>query len=80
MYEEFVNYLYFFEVYETQDISFKVTLNVVSGDADLYLSPCKSISSCIISKDNVNASEVEKIENTQSLKTISKNFTCKNEK
>ena len=31
------NYLYLFEVYQTQKIKFDLTMNLISGDADLYL-------------------------------------------
>jgi hypothetical protein len=35
--EELNNYLYLFEIFESRDIDFSVTMNVMSGNADLFL-------------------------------------------
>ena len=39
-YEEINSYLYLFEVQQTQQISFDVRLNIITGDSDLYLKHC----------------------------------------
>ena len=77
-FDEFANYMYFFEVYETQDVSFKVNLNVISGDADLYLYSCRDIANCQIDKEKINDKKIDKVENSQSQKSIQKNFKCIN--
>lgn len=35
--DELNNYLYLFEIFESRTISFSVTMNVMSGNANLYL-------------------------------------------
>ena len=74
-FEEISNYLYFFEVYQTQKLKFDVKLNVISGDADLYLKQCASFGECKIGKDDLVALEL-KAENNHSTKKIEHQFTC----
>lgn len=75
-FEEFTNYLYFFEVYETQDITFSVSLNVISGDANLYLKQCFSYSDCLFDNEMITNPNISKLENSQTSKIISHTFTC----
>jgi len=74
---ELTNYLYFFEVVETQDIVFQVNLNTVSGNVYLYLKQCESFNTCKITKEEVRGENtLEKIENNQQSKTLRKSFRC----
>lgn len=75
-YEEVSNYLYMFEVFETQDITFDLRLNVFSGDADLYVKKCASYQDCKIDADNISDDTIIKVENNQSIKSIRHSFTC----
>lgn len=75
-YNEISNYLYFFEVFETQEITFDIRLNIVSGDANLYLKQCANFANCKIDELEIAKSDVFKIENNQNSKLISHTFTC----
>ena len=75
-YEEISNYLYMFEVFETQDITFDLRMNVFSGSADLYVKQCHSYKDCKIEEANLADDNVLKVENNQSEKTIRHSFTC----
>ena len=75
--KEISNYLYFFEVFETQEISFDVTMNVFSGEADLFVKQCDSFADCKISESNLEDSEMLSVRNNHSVKTISHTFECK---
>lgn len=75
-YDEISNYLYMFEVFETQDITFDLRMNVFSGDADLYVKQCQNYQDCKIELANLSDEKILKIENNQSVKSIRHNFTC----
>jgi hypothetical protein len=45
-YEETNNYLYNFEVSEAQDIEFDVKLNIMTGNADLFIQRCQKLNDC----------------------------------
>ena len=74
--QEISNYLYLFEVFETQDITFDLRLGVISGDADLYVKQCEDYQNCKIDENDIGKSNVLKVENNQSIKTIRHSFTC----
>ena len=73
-YEEFNQYLYIFEIWDTIEITFDVRLNVISGDADLYMKDCTN--DCSISKEELTKVELLKVENNQTSKIIKNSFTC----
>ena len=73
---EISNYLYHFEVFETQEISFDVKMVVFSGDANLYLKHCEDFNDCKITDENINDGSVMAVENNHSTKTLKYNFTC----
>lgn len=75
-YEEINNYLYFFEVYESQTITFTVNLNIISGDADLYLKQCFSYVDCIFGQEQVLKGDGLRSENNQNSKAIAHEFSC----
>ena len=77
-YEDMNNYLYYFEVYETQEITFDLRMNVISGESDLYLKACNKSSSCMLNLEETKKSDVLKVESTQNPKLISHTFKCEN--
>ena len=74
----FNNYLYFFDVRKTQEISFELKLSVAFGDADLYLKQCADESNCKIDEAEISSPKVLKVENNQISKLITHKFTCEN--
>ena len=78
-YNEISNYLYMFEVIETQEITFDVKLSVTSGDGDLFLYQCTDYSNCMINQDDIDTSKpgLLKVQNNLNDKDISHTFTCK---
>ena len=79
-YEEIGNYIYLFEVFENQDITFDLRLNIFSGDADLYVKQCETFMDCKIEDSNLKNEKTLKVENTQNIKNIKHSFTCKYKK
>lgn len=75
-YQEINNYLYFFEVYETQEITFDLRLNVISGESDLYLKSCSSFATCFLNEAEITKPDILKVEGTQNPKLISHTFRC----
>lgn len=75
-YEEISNYLYIFEVFENQQITFDLRLNISSGDADLYVKRCENYQGCKIETKDLDDPKMIKVENNQSVKTIRHTFTC----
>ena len=79
-FEEISQYLYLFNVYETQDIDFRVILNIISGDADVYVKKCEKIKGCNVSAGDIKEGKLIKIENSQNVKEIRHKFTCEKDK
>lgn len=75
-YEELLNYLYLFEVVETQPIEFQVDLNTVTGIVNLYLKACDPKTGCKLEKEELNSQGVLRVENDQHSKSIRNSFTC----
>lgn len=78
--KEIANYLYSFEVYRTQEISFDVKLNVISGDADLYLKKCETLIDCRVETVDGFLEDpdlIVKKESDHVLKEINHGFECK---
>lgn len=75
--KEFNNYLYMFEVFKDQEIDFSLKMNIISGDADLYIKQCKSFSGCKFEEANIGEEGVLKIESKNSVKEINHKFQCK---
>lgn len=78
-FDEVNNYLYTFEVFEAQDITFDLRLNTVSGDADLYLRPCDPSQPCQLDLAQLAESSVLKAEGAFNPKLISHTFRCEHE-
>lgn len=51
-FEEVNSYLFNFEVYSEQTISFDVKLNIATGNADLYLQRCPQLNNCRLQMDD----------------------------
>ena len=79
-FNEIANYIYIFDVYRTQEISFDVKLNVISGNANLFLKKCESLIGCKVDKieDLAKSSDnlVFKKDNDHVLKEINHKFEC----
>ena len=75
--KEFNNYLYMFEVFKDQEIDFSLKMNIISGDADLYIKKCTTFSGCKFDESNINDDGVLKIESKNSIKEINHKFECK---
>ena len=77
-YNEIANYMYIFEVIQTQEISFDVKLNINSGDGDLYLMQCPNFDNCIITDESIKKDDNKVIQVANSLneKDIKHTFTC----
>jgi hypothetical protein len=75
-FEEINNYLYFFEVYETQTISFSVSMNVISGDADLFVKKCSSYQDCIFKSEDSLEQNALSVRNSQNSKIVQNTFEC----
>ena len=78
--KEINNYLYFFEVFQTQQIAFDVKMNVFSGEADLYIKQCDSFADCKITADNLNDADTIRVENNHNVKEITHSFECEYKK
>ena len=74
---EFVNYLFYFEIFQTQDISFDLELVVSSGEADLFVKQCESYRDCKIGEAEIGDTNILSVENNHSRKKISHSFNCK---
>ena len=81
-FKRIVNYLYFFEVAETQLIDFEVALSVVSGNVDLFLLQCDDYSTCMVESGDVEGERkgLFKIRDGKALKSIIRNFKCRRKK
>lgn len=75
-YQELSNYLYTFEVFESQDITFDVKMAVFTGEANLYLKQCSAFADCKLTEDNIKDTSVTAVENNHNTKTIKKSFRC----
>jgi hypothetical protein len=77
-FNEISNYMYIFEVIQTQEIKFDVKLNVNSGDGDLYLLQCADFDDCMITEDNIadTNSQMIRVTNSINSKDIKHTFTC----
>lgn len=65
-------------MYQTQEINFTASLNIFSGEADLYVRECKSLNDCSLTPDDLSAeSSLLKAENNDNFKAITHSFTCK---
>ena len=72
-YEEMNMYLYYFEVFETQNITFDLKLNIISGDGNLYIKPCNLLSDCNFdSLENKNQEKDDETDNKKIEKNQSK--------
>lgn len=76
--KEINNYIYLFEIFESRKISFSINMNVMSGDADLFMKQC-SDSNCEITESNLNSSGTFKVQNEHEKKVISNDFECKHD-
>lgn len=80
-YNEINNYLYYFDVFETQDVNFDLHLTVTSGDANLYLKQCSSLSNCKIEQDSLTSTNIFKVEDSMATKAlVNLPFKCVAEK
>ena len=79
-FDEISQYLYLFSVFNTQEIDFRVNLNIISGDADLYVKKCEKIQGCNISAEDIKGDKLIKLENKQNVKEIRHVFTCEKDK
>ena len=77
-FNEIANYMYIFEVIQTQEIKFDVKLNVNSGDGDLYLMQCADFDECMITDQNIGdaISKMIRVANSINAKDIKHTFTC----
>ena len=75
-FNELNKYLYLFTVYESQKISFNLRMNIISGDADLYLKQCSSLKNCKADLEDLESDELVKLENNQSIKEMNHTFQC----
>lgn len=77
-FNEISNYIYIFEVIETQEITFDVKLNINSGDGDLFLKQCTEFEDCRIEEEQLGKKDVAiiKVSNTINTKDIKHTFTC----
>lgn len=75
-YQEISNYLYTFEVFETQEITFDVKMVVFAGEANLYVKKCNAFADCKLTEDTIKDSSVVSVENNHNTKTIKNTFTC----
>lgn len=78
--KEINNYLYHFEVFETQEISFDVKMVIFSGEANLYLKHCENFKDCKITNENISDGSVMAVENNHNAKSIKYNFKCEQKK
>lgn len=78
--KEISNYLYAFEVFETQEISFDVKMVVSSGEANIYLKHCEDFKECKITDESIAAGNLMAVENNHNVKTIRYNFKCEQKK
>lgn len=81
-FKQIVNYLYFFEVAETQLIDFDLSLTVVSGNVDLFLLECDDYSTCMIEASDVEGERkgLFKVRDGKALKSINRQFKCRKKK
>ena len=76
-FEEIANYIYMFEVIQTQDITFDIKLSINSGNADLYLFQCGDYEDCAVTNDTIASNTgILKMENNLNEKDIKHKFTC----
>ena len=75
-FNELSKYLYLFTVYESQKISFNLRMNIISGDADLYLKQCSSLKNCKADLKDLESDDLVKLENNQSIKELNHTFQC----
>ena len=80
-FQEIANYMYLFEVIQTQEITFDIKLNVNSGDGDLFLLQCNDYEDCGITKELVDSSTspILKVRNNLNEKDIKHTFTCQHD-
>jgi hypothetical protein len=76
--KEVINFFYNFQVYKTEEISFRIHLNIFSGDSDLYMKKCSSFDDCQFSTSNLEEEnkEIIKVQNQHTVKEIQHRFTC----
>jgi hypothetical protein len=73
-----VNYIYYFNAFETQEMSFELLMNIISGDANIYIKRCPRGVNCNISESEIsNNSRIIRGQSELSTKRISHTFKCK---
>ena len=75
--ETLINYIYYFETFETQEAKFELHLNFISGDADLYSKQCPHNKSCTITNQLISEGKVTIAQSELSAKRLTQTFTCK---
>ena len=77
-FNEIANFIYIFEVIKTQQVTFDLKLNVVSGNADLFLKRCDPYQTCLIEAPEIDNpdSNLVQIRDTNHEKTIYRTYDC----
>lgn len=50
-----------FEVFKTQEIEFSALVNIISGDADLYIKKCDDLENCKFNESQLDDENVLKM-------------------
>ena len=77
-FNEIANYMFLFEVIQSQELKMDLKLNVASGNADLFLKKCDGHQTCVIEAPDIDGklSNLIQVRDTNHEKNIQHTFTC----